>query len=264
MISRLGLTKVNLITIFRRDTAYFAENWSNVISTVIFTLVQIALVELLFGNVTTIAGFIKNDIYFLLLIGQIAFYLQVNITFTPATVFAEDVNRGTLDFILTRPIPHQWHIFTKEISVLQMLRDSLPPLVPVVLIIDWSALSITALTLLAGVMIFLAGFIIDHILIYCLALTSFWSGSSTYILNYFWAERSETKLPFEALSAWFRVAAFSIFPVLILTSLSASVMLGFSQWQLWLPLSVIVASMALLFWRYMWSKAIRQYSSASS
>lgn len=264
MIGRLRLLGVNMVNRFRVETAYFAENWVNVFSTLLFTATQIALVEFLFGNITSLAGFDKNDIYFLLFLGQVAFYTQVAITFTPATEFAEDVNRGNLDLMLTKPVPTLWHAYTKSISIVHLLRDGLPPMVPLVLLINFSALDISAYTLLAGVVIFIAGFIIDHVLIFTLSLASFWSGSSTFILNFFWAERTETKIPFEALFGWFQALMFVFAPVFVVVSLSTSVMLGHTPPVFWSIVSIGAAFVAILFSRLMWHKALKQYSSASS
>lgn len=264
MISRFRLLGVNMVNRFQVETAYFAENWINLFSTLLFTITQIALVEFLFGNITSLAGFDKNDIYFLLFLGQVAFYTQVAITFTPATEFAEDVNRGNLDLMLTKPAPTIWHAYTKSISVVHLLRDGVPPMVPLVLLIDWSALDISAYTLLAGIVIFIAGFVIDHVLVFALSLVSFWSGSSTFILNYFWVERTETKIPFEALFNWFQVLMFVFAPVFVVVSLSTSVMLGHTPPIFWSIVSIAAALAAILFRNLIWRRALKQYSSASS
>ncbi|CAN5716228.1 hypothetical protein BH23PAT2_BH23PAT2_04260 [soil metagenome] len=264
MIGRLSLLRINLINRFQRDTAYFAENWSNVFSTVLFTATQIVLVEFLFGNITSLGGFSKNDIYFLLFFGQIAFYSQMALSFTPATEFAEDVNQGNLDIMLTKPVPVVWHAYTKSISFVQMFRDGIPPMLPFLFLIDWSALEISTYTLAAGLVIFIAGFIIDHVLVFTLSLSSFWSGSSTFILNFFWAERTETKIPFETLFDWFKVLMFILTPVFVVVSLSVSVILGHTEPVFWSIVSVSVAVVAVCLSRIMWRKALRQYSSASS
>lgn len=264
MISYWKLLKVNLINQFRKDTMYYSENWTNLLSTVLFTLVQIGLIEFLFGNISTIAGFVKNDVYFLLLVGQVAFYVQSRFTFIPAVEFGDDVNLGRLDFVLTRPVPKIWHVFTKSISVVQMLRDSLPPMIPILVLIDWTALNVPPSLALAGIIVFLSGIIIDHLLIYALAMSSFWTGSSKFILDYFWAERSETKMPFEALPGWFKPMIFVLFPVFIISSLSVSVMLGYSDPGFWISASVIGCIVTISVWRILWRKALQQYSSASS
>lgn len=264
MISYWKLLKVNIINQFRKDTMYYTENWTNLISTIFFTAASIILIEFLFGNISTVAGFSKNDMYLLLMTGQIAFYLQSRITFIPAVELAEDVNFGRLDFILTRPVPGLWHIFTKSISVINMLRDGLPPLIPLLFIINWSAISIPAELLIIGIVVFVCGLIIDHLLVYALALSSFWTGSSKFILDYFWAERAETKMPFEALPNWFKSMVFILFPVFIISSLSTSIFLGFTSPYFWLIITVIATLVTISLWRILWRQALRKYSSASS
>lgn len=261
---RFKVLYINLVNTFHRDTAFFAENWSNVLSTLLYTATSVAVVQAIFTNIDSIGGFDRNDVYFLMLVGQVAFYLQSRITYFPALEFSEEINRGQLDFYLTKPVPHKFFIYTKSISFLIMLRDAIPPLIPVLWLIDWSALQLTPMNLLVGSIIFILGIVIDHCLIFLLSLSSIWSGSATYTLNFFWGERTETKLPYESLYSWFQLLVFAMLPAFIVATLSASVMLGESPAGIRL-FQVLIATIGwLMLHNYVWRKAVRAYSSASS
>lgn len=260
----LKILKVNLVNSFQRDTAYFSSNWTAVLSTLLFTITQIIMVEFLFGNITEIASFTKNDIYFFMMVAQTAFYLQVMISYDGATALSSDVNSGAMDFTFLRPIPQRWYIYTKSISFVMQAFQAIPALLPIIIIINWSAISVEPINLLAGIAIFIMGFIIDNTLIYMLALTSFWTGSADFTLNYFWAERNETKVPFENLFTWFKVVIYLFTPAFITSALTTSVILGFSSAAVWVPITFVAMLGWMLFGNYMWKRAFLQYSSASS
>jgi len=260
----LDILRVNLINTFQRDTAYFGNNWASMASTFLFIVTQIAFIQFLFGNITTIGSFTKNDVYFLMLVTQFSFFSQAMISFQGATSLADNVNNGELDYVLLKPIPQKWHIYTRSISLILTLFDAIPSILPIVIIINWSQIEVEPIHLAAGVLIFIMGFVIDHIMIYMLAITSFWTGSSGFTLNYFWVERTELKMPFENLFGWFKILIFIALPAFIASALTASVMLGYSSAAFWLPITFAAMIAWILFGRYLWSRALRQYSSASS
>lgn len=264
MKSYIVLAKINLINVFRRDIAYFGNNWLNIFSTFFYMLTQIIFVEFLFGNVAEIAGVTKNHIYIFMLFGQMAFFLQQSLTYWGTLSLADDVNRGNLDLVLTKPVPTRWHIYTKSISLLVLFRDSAPSLLPLLMVINFSEINLAPLSMLAGVVVFMMGFVVDHLLLYSLAMTSFWSGSSDFATNFFWAERTRTNVPFEALSPKFKTAIFVGLPAYITGSLAASVALGYTSALTWLTICFIAMIAWIIFNNFIWRKALMQYSSASS
>lgn len=261
----LHIVKINLINGLRRDTVYFAENWSNVLSTLLYTVMEILLIEFLFGRITSIAGFSKNEVYFLLLIGQLQFYIIGGLSFTPAANITVKIGQGMLDFALTKPVPIRLFMYTNEMSLVRTVRDAVPPLIPVILIVNWSDLSFTPSTIFAGVFIFICGLWLDHALVFTLMVINMWTGSSSpFILNYFWAEHIETKLPFEATFYWFRAIALVLLPAIIGTSLAVSVMLGKSNALFWGILVATATIISVGITQILWQRALKAYSSASS
>jgi ABC-type uncharacterized transport system permease subunit len=255
--------KANLSNVFKRDIAYFGNNLASLLSTFFYTATQIAAIEFLFGNIDAIGQFSKNDIYFLALIGQLSFFIQVMTSFEGAVTLSEDVNNGAMDYTLLRPIPQRWHIYTKAIRPLTAV-DAIPSIIPILIIIDWSQINIEPTNLLAGIAIFIMGYVIDHLLIYLLAMTSFWTGSAGFTVNYFWAERNYTGAPFNYLPQMFKVAIFVGLPAYISTALATSVMLGYTSAAVWVPIVFFAMIGWIIFSNFIWQRALRQYSSASS
>lgn len=265
MRRRWTLLLANLRMSYRRDVAYFAENWSNVLSTVFYTVTQLVFIEILFQNVDSIASFSKNDMFFFLFVAQIHFYMSSVISFTPSGRLSDDINLGTLDFSLIRPVPLQWYLFTRNISWLRMIRDSIPPLLPVVLIINWSALPITGTTLIAGASVVLMGFIIVDVFTKMLAYTGFWTGSqSQLILAYYWTQHTKLETPFPNMPAWFKGITFILMPSYIPSALATAVFLGYSSASKWVTITALFTLFCIVINQVVWRAALRQYASASS
>jgi ABC-type uncharacterized transport system permease subunit len=264
MISRRKLLAINLRNNYRRDVMYFANNWASTLSMFTYVIINIVFIEFLFGNIDSLGSFAKNEAYFLMFVGQVAFYIQSNVVYRAAQFFSEQANTGALDFVLIRPMSHSWHVFTQYVSLLQITRGAVPGLVALAIVIDWGSLSFTPISLIAGLALFVMGYIIDHVLIFSITLTSIWTGTANFSLHYFWIERAEMRFPFEDTFGWFKFLMFTMFPVFIISSLSVSVMLGKTSLLPWLPLVAIITMFAVWWWQFAWGKAMQHYTSASS
>ncbi|MFA5291055.1 MAG: ABC-2 family transporter protein, partial [Candidatus Paceibacterota bacterium] len=109
------ILRANLINTFQTETAYFGNNWGNMISTIIYVTVQILFINVIYSRVNTFAGYDKNEMYFLLFIGQFGFYLLWGISEMNNQTLIKDINRGSLDFLLVLPVPSLWYVTFRKI-----------------------------------------------------------------------------------------------------------------------------------------------------
>lgn len=264
-ISTLKLLRVNFKNSFQKSTAYFSQNWTNLFSTVGYTLTQIALIELLFGNITQLGGFSKDEILLLMFFGQINFYVIATFSFFPAQSFIEAIAEGGMDLIFTKPVPPVLHIFSNNTEYIGAIRDALPAILPVLILINWSSLSFTLLHVLIGILVLCMGLILNHVIIFVASSVSFWTGSgSNILLTYFWSQAIEPKFVLEKTAYIFRLLLLLFLPSLIVSAVSVSVMLGKSHAIFWLAAVFIVCYLGCMFARFVWRRALREYSSASS
>jgi ABC-2 type transport system permease protein len=172
------------------------------------------------------------------------------------------VQSGTLDFVLLKPIDSQFWLSTRSLSPL-----GLPEMATGLGLILWAVrragvplqatgLAMAALTLLAGVVIL-------YSLWFMVAATSIWFvkiWNATEVLR---SVLVAGRYPVSAYPLRLRWVFTFVVPVAFLTTVPAEAILGRSSatWQL---LAVMIAALSLLASRLVWRFALRFYTSASS
>jgi ABC-2 type transport system permease protein len=259
---RRKLLKIAIKTSYQQDTAYMGERWGNLISTIVYTVTYLLFIQVLYSNTKIIASYSKNDMLFFAFLGQISFYVMWTVSFENVSDLINDVYRGTLDFVLVRPMPGLFYVSLRKLSVLTALRDGIP-IVFVMFLINWQALSVTFTSVAIGIVIIILGQIIINAFLFLFALPSFWAGISRELLGLGF-EFIDQKIPFEGLPASFKVIFTTIVPTYFTAAVAASVMLQKSNPYVMLVLAVVMAIIGMWLKVQLWNVALRNYTSASS
>jgi ABC-2 type transport system permease protein len=248
--TRFDILKLNIINTYQIETAYIGENWGNILSTLFYTVTYIMFVNIIYANVKTFAGYERDGILFLTLIGQISFYIVWGLGITNAKNMIRDVNSGSLDLLLTKPIPSLFYISTRTLSLVSIFRDGFATLLILILSINWNALSFAPMHVFWGIIIFLAGQIAFNAFQFLFALPVFWFGEADQILGVSYT--------------FMGMVLSTIVPVLIGTHVATSVMLGKSDGPIYAAIAISVAILFTSIKAILWKVALRNYSSASS
>jgi ABC-2 type transport system permease protein len=261
---RLQIVKTNIINTFQHETAYFAENWSNLLSTMFYTLALLLFVNVLYANIKTFAGYTRNEMLFLVFIGQLGFYTGWGIFAESIEMLNDDIQKGTLDLVLIKPVPSLFFITFRWFPIVSMVRDSVPTLIIVFSTINWSALTFTVNNILWGIFIFICGQILWHCIRFLLILPAFWFGNAraVYSLSYTLAETHD--LPLEGYSKNLRILFTTVLPIITLAAVSGSVMLGKSNGPFMALQAFFVTIIFIFIINVLWKLALRNYTSASS
>lgn len=260
---RIRILGINIVNTFNIETAYPAENWANLFSTAFYTLSYLLFLEVIFGNVKTLAGYSKNDMLFFTVLGQAAFYTMYTWSYDNLQNLIESVHKGELDLLLTKPIPTLFYVSTRTFTVIRLVRDSLIPLIMIAILVDWPALHLTFWHVVAGLVIFALGQWVVHVLQFLLVLPAFWNGQSQALLRLSYT-LTGPDIPLEGLPRFWKVFLTTLLPVCVPVAMAVSVMLGRSDARtaiIWVVTLAIVASVVRI---QAWKKALSVYNSASS
>lgn len=263
IFERLAILAINVRNTYEEETAYFANNWAHILSTTVFTLTYLVFINVLYANVDSIAGNSKDEMLFFTLINQLNFYSLFSWSYHNLDELIKDVNRGDLDMILTKPLPHLFYITFRKVSVIQLLRDATIPLIAVISVINWSELSLNRTSLLAGIVVLICGQIAFHTVQFFLAIPVFWKGESRTLFNLAYT-LFNPNIPFEGYPTILKVGLTVFLPILISTALSTSVILNKTNPLLMVIFSVSIAATCLALKSWGWKLALRNYTSASS
>lgn len=259
----LRLLRANLINTFQTETAYFGNNWGNLISTVIYVVAQILFVNVIYSRVNTFASYDKNEMYFLLLVGQFSFYLLWGWSELNNRSLIEDIRRGALDFLLVLPVPSLWYVTFRKIPILTVLRDGLPNILLIIFLINWSQLSFVPSQLILGIIIFIFGQIAWESFNFLLVLPVFWVGEAKQIYSLSYQLRDNNQIPFEGYHPSFQFSLSFFVPTLLLSSVPTSVMLGKASALYLLPFTLLICLMFVFIKKALWQLALKNYTSAS-
>src|SRR5258708_1946848 len=147
---------------YQIETAYRANNWANILSTCFYTLSMILFINVLYSNVKLIAGYSKDEMLLFMFVGQIGYYISW-LFHSNLLELIQDVNKGRLDTLLVKPVPSLFYVTFKKIRLFSVVRDCVPPMIVLGLFINWSKLSLTLDSSLAGFVVTLLGITCAHV-----------------------------------------------------------------------------------------------------
>jgi ABC-2 type transport system permease protein len=172
------------------------------------------------------------------------------------------VQRGTLDFVLLKPIDSQFWLSTRTLT-----PWGIPEMVTGLALIGWAAWQagtrFTPAGLVSGALMLLCAMTILYSLWFLLATTCIWfvrTWNATEVLR---AVLAAGRFPVDAYPAGLRTFFTLVVPIAFLTTVPAEAILGRASGG-WLLLSLAVAAACLLLCRRFWRFALRFYTSASS
>lgn len=266
IMDRLELIRMSMWYLFQKETAYWANNWASMFSTTFYTVAMLVFINVLYANVRTIVGYDKNDMLFFFLIGQMSYYVMWCFSYQNFLDFILDVNRGDLDLILTKPVPTLFYISTRHMSVFSIVRDAMPPTLAIIFSINWSVFNFRFENIIISILIFILGQLTMNFLLFLGSIPVIWLGESKRILNLFneFEGNVNRTIPLEGFTAPMRVAFGMIFPIILTTSITTSVLLNKSDPYFYLLWTIVATVFTFVIRNLVWKKALRSYTSASS
>lgn len=263
---RLNILRINCFEKLLFDSTHLIEEFIGFLFSMSFTIVTIIFMTTLFRNVKEIAGYSINDIFVFQLIGQFNFFIINSWSSENMQDMMTSVRSGAFDLILSKPVPSLFYTTFRKIDLLYLLTRMLPALIPYFLLINWSTLNIQASSALAAIIILISGQISLHVFQFMSCVSIFWFGRADDLYSLSWAFEYDLgrNIPYEGITNDFRIIFITIIPVLIPTALTTSVLLQKSDALIGIIIAACSAIFSLVLKNWVWKKALKAYTSASS
>lgn len=255
----------NIRYTFQTETAYRAGSLASVFSTTFYTLTYLGFIGIIYSNVDTVAGYTQNEMNLFFLFSQLTAYTFFIINDNVAKLI-ESVNTGNLDLILTKPVSSLFYTSFSRIRIFSMTRDMLPPLIAILLIINWSSLNLSVTNSLSALLVLIIGMLIGQAFLQLCALPVFWVGESTQLFNVtqeVWFSSGST-VPYEGVPSFLKFIFTFLIPGIIPSALATSVALGKTDALFAIVLSFLILILFFILRSYLWKIALKNYTSASS
>ena len=244
------------------ELEYRSEFMGNLLSSLFGIGIAILTIQIFFYQTNQLGGWSYPEVLILLgifnmLQGMIDFALRPNIT-----RFAEHVRKGTLDYVLTKPVDSMFFVSFRHLVFWRLIDVFLG----IGLIIYGLVQKQYMPTLMDSVMFFTSIFS-SIVLIYSmwmlLMTTAFWVVKMEDLSFVFSSFFETTRFPISMYRSWLRTVLTYVLPAAFLTSIPAASLFG--RWDIKMTLiSACMAIIFLFFSRKFWKFALRSYTSASS
>jgi ABC-2 type transport system permease protein len=241
---------------------YRANFAANLLSTVFWLAMSVLTVQLYFYRTEQIGGWSYYEVLALLGIfnaihGFIEFFLQPNMT-----RLVTHIRKGTLDFVLTKPIDSQFYVSFRHL-VFWRLGDVVLGLGLVVYALIRLGTAPTAGEILLFAAVFVSSLIVVYALWMIMMTFSFWAVKVDNLSFLFTSFFETARFPVTVYKGLLRIILTYVFPIAFITTFPASAAVGKLTWVE----GAASAGIALFFFgvsRLFWKFALRHYTSASS
>lgn len=257
---------VRLIALFVRATVQSQlEYRSGVLGRLLANLMSVGtgilLLWAMFQQVSSVGGWSFDQV--LVLIGVVyTVEFVVEIWFYPSlNPVSGYVRKGEFDLLLLKPVSSQ---FLVTFRYLQVLEFSGLVIGLAVIGIGMHRLGSVTLPNLLMLAVFLAvALAIIYSLYLALSTLAFWFTRIEEVASIIWLHSTAGSFPVAAYPGWARILFTFVLPVAFVTNVPAQAATGRLTWD-WALGALAFAATALLASAWLWGRAIRSYSSASS
>lgn len=247
---------------FSKSMEFRLDFFFRVVMDVVYYIVNICFYKIIFLHTETLGGWTQSQ----LMVFVAGFIVVDAVTMT---LFANNiwwfptyVNRGDLDYHLLRPVSTLFVISLRDFAV-----NSFINLLIAIGIFIWALGQLETPLSLPNIFLYSAlilnGSYLHYLVHLALLIPVFWTHSSRGFDGIFYAFAKCSERPDRIFQGWVRKIFVSIFPMCVMVSLPARLALEPFDSAV-LANIVLVTVFFTLFVLWLWNRALRAYSSASS
>ncbi len=178
------------------------------------------------------------------------------------TRIVEHIQKGTLDFVLVKPVDSQFMASLRQINLL-MITDLLVGFGLIGYGLWMGQIWPTPWQVLAFLFLLLCGMVTAYAIWMLVVTTAFWLVQVENVTELLTAIYETGRFPVSAYSPAIRMVLTFVIPIAFLTTFPAAALIGLLD-PVYLALAPLIAGVALLAARGFWRIGLRAYTSASS
>jgi ABC-2 type transport system permease protein len=251
----------------RAEAQYRGSFGLHVAAQILVVGTNLAAILVLFTNVTSLAGWSVDEVVLVYALSTVSFTLA-ELAISQVSYAGQHIRAGTFDLFLVRPLGVLTQLSAREFSSRRAVRVAQPLVVLGIVIgrvgVDWTAGAVlmVPVTVLSGAAIFGAVFVVTSAL-------SFWMTDAQEVSAAFtYGGDLMTSYPMDLYGPWLQRLVVFVVPLAFVAYLPAAWLLG-KERPLGLPADVacltpLVAAVAALAARTVWTVALRHYRSTGS
>ncbi len=222
----------------------------------------IMLIEIIFYNTPSLAGWGRTDMFIILALSRLVEGLMSVLFIDNIIHISELVQKGTFDFILTKPLPKQFATFFSRVN-LGSIGNIAAGFFLLLYAILQAPYAVTIPALLVALFLASIGIVIYYSLLVIVASIVFYIEKIESLWSFELLFSEPLTIPFDVFPRAARNTLTYILPLAFVVFVPAQALTGRLQW--WqVPVGIIIAVIFLLLANLAWRAGLRRYSSASS
>jgi ABC-2 type transport system permease protein len=245
-----------------QELQYRANFFLSVFQSLLSLGTGLAVLALVFGQVDTLDGWSRPELLlvmgvFTLIGGIVQAVIQPNMT-----RLMQDIQDGTFDFVLTKPVGAQLFASVRAVQLWQAVD-----IVSGLAVIGVAAVQLGGRLSLGAVLAFVALLIVGVVIIYCfwmlLTTTAFWVVQIDQIVDLFAGVFQAGRWPIGVYPRWLRIGLTFVVPIGFAVTVPAQALAHRLSLGTWL-LAVGLASALCMVTRWYFRLGLKRYSGASA
>lgn len=247
---------------------YRANFFIQILQSFIALAVGLIGLGLVFSQTTDLSGWSRSELLvvmgvYMVMGGLITSYIQPNMG-----RLMEEIQMGTLDYALTKPVDGQTIVSVREFRFWKLVDVVMGLVVLVVGVVQIQSqtgqpLQFNLLRLLPFISLLVMGFMMIYCFWMLLTATAFWIVRVHQIVNLFEGLYAAGRWPVGIYPSWLRYTLTFLVPVAFAVTVPSEALTGrLSPWTFVIALALTVVLMVLT--RLVWKLGVRNYSGASA
>lgn len=220
------------------------------------------MIEIIFRNTSQIAGWNKAEVLVIFALSRLIEGLMRMLFTRNILQIPQMIRRGTMDFLLMRPVPAQWYAAFGRVMIYEVGNITIGILL-LMYAFSLQAFSFTAQSFLIFLSLVIAGMAIFYSLLIMIASLGFLLERFESFYAFIVILTEPFTVPFEIFPRLPRLAITYLIPLAFVVFVPAQALTGrLAWWQV--PVAAFLAALLLLLANLAWRAGLRKYSSASS
>lgn len=238
----------------------------NFVAQIFQSLVQIAtgltVVAIVYGKTTELNGWNRAELLAAVGVFTIVGGVFRSVVQPPLLQFVDEVQDGTFDFVLTRPVDAQILASVRGTSLWQ-LADVVVGLAILAVAVPDLPSHLDGRDIFAFVALLLAGAVIAYAMSVALSCVVFWVVRLPSMWNVFYYVTRAAQYPISIYPMWLRLGLTVVVPLGIAVTAPAEAVTSRLSWGT-AAAAVTVAATLVVLSRLLWIRGVRRYSGASA
>lgn len=255
----IHLAKVKLMSLME----YRMDIITACLGTYGYTFMMLIFMEVIFRNVTNVAGWSKYEVLMLFAMSQFCFYFFYSFFWSIWSQVPDAIRMGDLDRLLLKPISPLFQMVTQEFTLIEAGPSFLLPIV--LAWYSWSQLLIepSIIQIVGTVIVLLVCSVISVLVQLNLALLSFWMSDTKPLQKSFAELEDLRKYPLSIYPESVKWLVLTLLPVGLVAYAPTYLLVKGWSWN-WFLLPFLTLAIFGVLTRILWYYGIRAYTSASS